>query len=151
GDPVAGGWRLFALRTDDNAHKWLSDYPKLGVWPDGIYMSANMFLCGNNSCSIATFEGARVWALNRDDLYGSSTLRAVLFDAGSAYFTLLPSNYRGAAPPAGTANYFVAHDPTLLALDVFAFHVDWTTPANSNLSGPVQVSEASYSNPPSTI
>ena len=34
GDPVAGGWFLYAFDVVD-----LPDYPKLGVWPDAYYLS----------------------------------------------------------------------------------------------------------------
>ena len=39
GDPVAGGWNFYSINTAGG----LGDYPKFGIWPDGIYMSANMF------------------------------------------------------------------------------------------------------------
>ena len=39
GDPVTGGWNFYSIETPGG----LGDYPKFGVWPDGIYMSANMF------------------------------------------------------------------------------------------------------------
>jgi hypothetical protein len=150
GDPVAGGWWLFALRADDNAHQFLADYPKMGVWPDGIYMSANMFDC-SGACTPAGFKGVRVWALSRDDLYSGSTLHAVLFDTSSAYFTLLPSNLRGLLPPAGTPNYFVSKDQGL-ALDVFKFHVDFTHPLSSTFSAtPTQVAIAAFNDPPATV
>jgi hypothetical protein len=149
GDPVAGGWRLYALRTDDDAHKFLADYPKVGVWPDGIYMSVNMFDC-SITCN-GNYQGTRVWALNRNDLYGGPTLHAVYFDTTSAFFSLLPSNFRGAAPPAGRPNFFVSNDAFVYALDVFQFHVDWTTLANSTFTGPTQITIASFASPPDTV
>ena len=39
GDPVTGGWNFYSIAAPGG----LGDYPKFGVWPDGIYMSANMF------------------------------------------------------------------------------------------------------------
>jgi len=39
GDPVSGGWNFYSINTAGG----LGDYPKLGIWPDGIYMSVNMF------------------------------------------------------------------------------------------------------------
>src|ERR1700730_6511696 len=36
-DPVSGGWWRFAFRADDAAHPWFPDYPKMGIWPDGLY------------------------------------------------------------------------------------------------------------------
>ena len=37
-DPVAGGWYLYGFPTPG-----FPDYPKIGVWPDGYYMSSNQF------------------------------------------------------------------------------------------------------------
>ena len=35
----AGGWNYYSI----NITGGLGDYPKFGIWPDGLYMSANMF------------------------------------------------------------------------------------------------------------
>jgi hypothetical protein len=170
GDPT-GDWWLYAVRADDDGHKWLNDYPKLGVWPDGIYMSANMFECQDSLCSANTYQGARAWALNRDDLYSGAALRVVRFDAGAGYFTLLPSNIRLSAPGgqspalaegafrfylpailsgqrAAGPNYFVSNDFSCCGLDVFKFHVDWANPAASTFSSPTLVNVAGYNDPP---
>jgi hypothetical protein len=98
GDPVNGGWFLYASgRT--TLHPFFADYPKMGIWPDGLYMTANMF--NGNS-----FEEVRVWAFNRSDLEaGVVSPRAVVVDLGTSdFFSLLPSNMRTAvgAPPTGT-------------------------------------------------
>ncbi len=145
GDPVTGGWWLYAIRADDNTHPWLPDYPKMGIWPDGLYMTANMFDCLNASCGSATYEGVRVFAFNRTVMEAGQPLQGVLFDPGSAYFSLLPSNLRGAAPPVGTPNYMIAESQTAFQFQVFKFHVDWVTPASSTLTGPTTVSQTSYS------
>ena len=49
--PAAGGSTPF--RADDAAHPWFPDYPKMGIWPDGLYMTANMF-----DCDLSTFPGS---------------------------------------------------------------------------------------------
>jgi len=103
GNPVTGGWYMYGLRADDVSHPWLNDYPKLGVWPDGYYMSANMFDCLNSSCSSATFQGVRVWALNRSSILNGGPLNEVHFD--TPYASLLPSNLRGTPPPAGSPRW----------------------------------------------
>jgi len=144
GDPVTGGWWLFAYRADDAAHPWLPDYPKMGLWPDGLYMTTNMFDCLDSTCSSATYKEARVYALNLSDLVSGSSLRSVVVDTSSSYFTLLPSNYRGTPPPAGSPNYVVGESTTAYAWPVFKLHVDYTTPANSTFTGPVNVSQTSY-------
>ena len=53
GDPVSGGWNFYSIETPGG----LGDYPKFGVWPDGIYMSANMFAYGGRRRTSATTSG----------------------------------------------------------------------------------------------
>ena len=142
-DPVSGGWWLYAIRTDDAAHPWLPDYPKMGIWPDGLYMSANMFDC-TSGC---TYKEVRVWAFNRTVMEAGQPLQGVLFDTSATYFSMLPGNLRGAAPPAGTPNYFTSEDQFAYTFDVFKFHVDWVTPSSSTFTGPISVSQTSYANP----
>ena len=96
GDPVSGGWFFYAVQTDPGGH--LGDYPKLGVWPDGIYMSANMY-----STTTLAFQHVKVWAFNRTDLESGAVLHGVSFDlpaktGPTPIYSLLPSNMRGAAP-----------------------------------------------------
>jgi len=150
-DPVSGGWWRYAIRTDDATHTYLADYPKLSVWPDGIYMSANRFACLNTACSSATYKGARVWAFNRTQMESGAVLQSYFVDVSGNYFSLLPGNLRGTPPPAGAPDYFVSLDPGVWALDVWKFHVDWVTPANSTFTGPSLVSIASYTSAPASI
>jgi len=72
GDPVSGGWWFYGFLNHDT---FFPDYPKLGIWPDGIYMSANLF------DSFNTFQGVRVWAIDRNRLINGSALdNTVYFD-----------------------------------------------------------------------
>src|ERR1700736_2649088 len=143
-DPVNGGWWRYAVRADDAAHPYLPDYPKMGIWPDGLYMTANMFACLDSSCNSATYQGARAIALNISDLVSGATLRSVVADLSSSRFTLLPSNYRGTPPPAGRESLMVAESGSTYAWEVYKFHVDYAVPSNSTLTGPVNVSQTSY-------
>jgi hypothetical protein len=131
GDPLAGGWNFYSVQITDG----LNDYPKFGVWPDGIYMSANMF----GFASGAAFMGPRVWALNKAQMYaGAPSVQIVSFSAPSADFTLLPGNARlqAGTPPPGTPNYFVSTWQFLNALNVYKFHVDWDHTSLSTFTGP---------------
>jgi hypothetical protein len=150
-NPVNSGWWLYALRADDASHNFLNDYPKLGVWPDGIYMAANMYDCNNNCGAGTTYEGSRAWALNRSDMYSGATLRTIVFDVDTNAFTMLPSNYRGPTPPTDTPNYFVANDLSEFKLNVYKFTVDFAIPANSTFTGPTEIAVGTYSSPPDTI
>jgi hypothetical protein len=130
-DPVSGGWNFYSIEVTDG----LNDYPKLGIWPDGLYMSANMF----GFASGASFQGVRAWALNKAQMYaGSPTVQVVSFDLGTGDFTVVPSNARlqTGTPPAGTPNYFVSTWNFLNAVSVYKFHVDWNSIGNSSLTGP---------------
>ena len=112
------------------------DYPKLGVWPDGYYMTSNEFAGGS------TFAGAGAFAFERDKMLLGQPARMVFFDlstVNSAFGGMLPSDMDGwNLPPAGSPNYFAEVDseintPSLGpdALRIWEFHVNWATPANS--------------------
>ena len=58
-DPL-GDYVRYAVRADDDAHPWLPDYPKGGIWPDAMYFSANMFDCLNSNCSFSASKEARL-------------------------------------------------------------------------------------------
>lgn len=135
-DPVAGGWWQYGLLTDNSV---LADYPKFGVWPDAYYMSGYIQ------------PNYRVWALDRNSILAGGPLNEVHFDLSGVFF-LIPSNLRGAAPPANSPNFFAAVDVfTSTALHLWKFHVDWTTPVNSTFTGPTDITVASYTNPGADI
>jgi hypothetical protein len=149
GDPVSGGWYFYAVQTDPGGH--LGDYPKLGVWPDGIYMSANMY----STTGSMSFQHVKVWAFNRSDLESGAPLHGVSFNLptkiGPTYvFSLLPSNLRGAAPPAGRPNLFASIYGSYQAR-IWKFHADWTAPASSTFTGPSNVTIAAFSVGPARV
>jgi uncharacterized repeat protein (TIGR01451 family) len=131
GDPVTGGWNFYSI----NIAGGLGDYPKLGVWTDGIYMSANMF----GYPAGAAFQSPRVFAFNKMQMYaGSASVQVVTFNAPAADFTVLPSNARlqAGTPPSGTPAYFVSTWQFLNAVGVYKFHVDWNSIGTSTFTGP---------------
>ena len=113
----------------------MNDYPKLGVWPDGYYMTANQF-----ADDPADASGAGAWVFERDSMLNGEAATFQYFDLSSqGYWSLLPSNLMGdILPPTGAPNYFASVDRDWYGTDdvfhVFAFHVDWDTPANSTFS-----------------
>jgi hypothetical protein len=131
GDPVSGGWNFYSINTVGG----LGDYPKLGIWPDGLYMSVNMF----GYPAGAAFQGPRVYAFNKQQMYaGKPTVQVVSFDGPPADFTLLPSNARlqAGTPPQGTPNYFISTWEFINALTVYKFHVNWNSISTSTFTGP---------------
>ena len=142
GDPVAGGWYFYSLQLTDG----LNDYAKFGIWPDGIYMSANMFSFDAGSA----YQGPRVWAFNKAQMYaGSPTIQIVSFNPPAADFTLMPSNARlqTGTPPLGRPNLFVSTWQFLNSLTVYKFHVDWDKISLSTFTGPdVPLASTSWPN-----
>jgi len=119
-DPLGAYWLYNFLTTD------FPDYFKVGVWPDGYYISTN--------------ESAyNAWAFERPKMIqglGAQSRKAV----GSAANLLMPADVDGiVAPPAGTPElYYTFLDNSFHGgidrLELRAFHVDWVTPANSTFT-----------------
>jgi len=141
-DPLAGGWNFYSLQINDGLH----DYEKLAIWPDGLYMSANMFSFGAGSA----FQGARAWAFNKAQMYaGAPSVQNVSFNVGGGDFTVIPSNARlqTGTPPAGTPNYFLSTWLFTNGLSIYKFHVDWDRTSLSTFTGPdVPIAGTSWPN-----
>src|SRR5882672_3149848 len=116
GDPVAGGWYLYAVRADTGTAgqpplNTFPDYPKFGVWTDCLYYAANGFN------SAGSYTGGLFGSFSRVDMYSGAALTASLgFSAsGSDFFTMIPSHLSAPAnglPPAGRLNFFVQESLT---------------------------------------
>ena len=130
-DPT-GAYDLWAYGFGDT----IPDYPKISVWPDGYYVTWNMFPGAG-----AAFSGAEACAWNRVDmLNGVRAPRFVCFQLSSAYASLLPADVDGpTAPPTGSPNYLMNIDAATSTLNLWKFHVDWATPANSTFTGPISI------------
>jgi hypothetical protein len=131
GDPVSGGWNFYSIETPGG----LGDYPKLGIWPDGIYMAANMF----DYAASGSYQAPHVWALNKAQMYaGAASVQVVDFAAPADDFTLLPANARlqAGTPPGGTPEFFVSTATALDGLTVYKLHADWSNTALSTFTGP---------------
>jgi len=146
-DPT-GAYYLYEF---DESADTFNDYPHLGVWPDGYYMSTNQF---PNSTTGTVAAGA--WVFERPKMILGQAARYVLFDetplatncaAGNCTYTpfgQLPSTLDGKVPPPdGTPNFFVETDDTNTPdappatslhdeMHIWKFHVDWNNPANSS-------------------
>ncbi len=113
------------------------DYPKMGVWSDAYYETFNMFN-GN------TFVGADACAYNRTAMLNGTAATQVCFQQTSSIGGLLPADIDGStAPPTGSPNYMLYFGTN--NLNLFKFHVDFTTPSNSTFTGPTVISVAAFS------
>jgi hypothetical protein len=129
---ATGGYWLYAFQ-----YSQFNDYPKMGVWSDGYYVTFNIFT--------STFQGAKVCAYDRAKmLVGDQTATQQCFQLSSSYASLQPADLDGStAPPAGTPNYLVNRLST--SLGFWKFKVDWNNAANTTLTGPAQIPVAAYS------
>jgi hypothetical protein len=113
-----------------------NDYPKLGIWPDGYYFSFNMFN-GN------TFVGARACAFDRNQMLAGAAATQVCFQESSSVASLLPSDLDGTiAPPTGEPDFYMNFGSN--SLNLWKFHVDFTTPSNSTFTGPTNIPVAAF-------
>lgn len=121
-------WWLYSFLVHNTK---MNDYPKLGIWPDGYYMSVNQFTPG--------WAGAGAYVFDRAAMLTGADATFQYFDLcdlDSNYGGLLPSNLMGdTLPPTGAPNYFMSVDMDWSGADdvlhIFEFHTDWDTPANS--------------------
>lgn len=136
-DPVSGGWYNYQFNTPN-----FPDYPKYGVWPDAYYVSAN-----ENSPSLYALDRAAMLT-GAAATFQRFTVSAL---GGFSFQALTPCDLDGATlPPGGAPNYFMRHrddeahtpgsaDGTRDFLEMYSFHVDWATPGNSTVTGPVSI------------
>lgn len=132
-NPLLGWYRYQFLISNTK----LNDYPHLGVWPDAYYLSINQF-----NSSAGTWGGAGAVAFERARMLQGLSARMVYFDLFGVDPNLggmLPSDLDGPAPPSGAPNVYVEADDDANGyphdqLDLWNFHVNWTTPASSTFS-----------------
>ena len=134
-DPVSGGWWLYIV---ESPFALFNDYPKLSVWPDAYYMTANMFPDDPN---VQPF--AAIWALERSAMLAGRPARSIYF-ALDGYFSVLPTNLRGDAPPSSSPAFFLSADEPS-TLNFWQLTMDWMDPANSTLTGPTVLSVNAFS------
>ena len=147
GDPVSGGWYLYAVRADPGGSGappsgYLNDYPKMGLWADGLYMTANEF---DLNVPSQPFKGVALWAFDRTAMEAGQPLKQLVAFTNNATdpVSVLPVNLRGALPPAGTPEYLVSESALTYAFEVRAFTVNWAAPSGV-VSAPTSVSQAQY-------
>jgi hypothetical protein len=145
GDPVSGGWFLYALQVDPANPTFLGDYPKLALWSSGGSPAQNAyFLTMNLFSNPTTFNGVRAYALDRASMLSGGPTHAIGFTIpiaglGDSY-SLVAASFRTAhTPPAGRDEFLLAIDSpasggvTLTQVKGWLFHVDFAVPANSTL------------------
>ncbi len=134
-NPIGGSYCVASYASLGGS---LPDYEKIGVWPDGLYVSYNP---SGNSHTVV---------INKDDLEACRTIRTQDFDMGSDtkesdnqctpqpnhVFRPDPATYNiiTGVPAAGEPAFIVASYCLSSSIYVFTLHVDWSNSANSLLT-----------------
>jgi len=148
---------LYVSTTPDPTGTWYAytfdpsyfDYPKYGVWPDAYYMGYNGGTGGKRQ--VFAFDRAKMLA-GQPATYQMFSLTSL---SGFGFQLVVPASWEGPTqPPAGLGGFFMrprdteVHGPTGYAstdfLEMWEFHVDWVTPANSTLTELPDVPIAEY-------
>jgi len=111
-DPNGGWWfgAIHSKMTIGGKATW-ADYPGFAVDGQAIYVTTNMFAFAAGS---GTYQGERVWIINKAPLYAGGAITATAYDAygaaGVAGFatTAQPAHMFG-TPPAGVGTYLCAY------------------------------------------
>ena len=110
------------------------DYPKIGVWPDGYYMAANIFDTPHTA-----FLGPQAFVFDRMKMLvgdPSATGQTLGITGGPTEATFLPSDLDSSRPPPiSDPNHFVAWPQGVpLVYKVWKFHADFINPANTTFT-----------------
>jgi len=115
-----------------------NDYPKLGVWPDGYYISYNIFTNGQ------TFAGSKACAFDRTAMLAGTAATQQCFQLSTSFGGLLPSDLDGVtAPPAGSPNFFMNFGAN--SLNLWKFHANFANSALTTFTGPTNIAVAAFS------
>jgi subtilase family serine protease len=115
----------------------LNDYPKMGVWSDGYYMTMNQY-----SAISLQWAGQGVVAFDRAKMLAGQPAAAIYYDLATVDMNLagmLPADLDGPLPPAGAPAYFVQADDDAWGaapdqLQIWKFHTDWISPTQSSFT-----------------
>ena len=129
-DDATGAYYLYSYTFNG-----LTDYPKLGVWPDAYYLAFNFFGAGDGEPC----------ALDRTSMLAGQTANMICFPPGSTDMGFLPSDLDGATlPVSGEPNHYVELGNSNTTLKEYDFHVDFNNPDDSTFTGPNELKVPAY-------
>src|SRR6266851_8400094 len=106
------------------------DYPKLGIWPNAYYSSANIF------ANASSFAGAEVCAYDSAAMRAGNPATRICFQTSTSFGSLLPSDLDGTTvATAGEPNFFMNFGTN--SLNLWKFSVDFS--GSSNFTGPTNI------------
>ena len=136
-DDPTGSWYRYAFFLSND---FLYDYPQLGIWPSGYFMSATR-ISGGLPQNLAAL------AFDRNKMASGlpATFQEFQVSFGNpSVYGMLPADLDGYnLPPTGSPEYFLRL-VDLTHVGLYKFSVDWQNPANSHLTGPTNISVAPF-------
>jgi len=138
-DPVNDGFYVYDFLIGTT---FFNDYPKIGVWPDGYYMSSQRGFPGGD---------LDVYVMDRANMLNGNPATIQHFQVGgNPALILMPADLNGPPPAAGAPAPFIRHvDGGLWGgadrLEVFEFHTDWGVPASSTFGLVASIPVAAFS------
>jgi hypothetical protein len=143
-NPATSGWFLYPVETSATL---LGDYPKMAIWPDGLYLTVNQFTEPAQS-----YSGVGVFVLNLADLVAGNPLRSASATLPASVFSVLPAEFHGngTQPPGGSPEYLVSESESYYAYEVRTAAVNWNASPSPTLTlgGATVVGQQQYAAPP---
>src|SRR4029077_19374487 len=107
-DDATGAYYVYDFVTDSQN---FVDYPKMGVWPDGYYMSGHVL-----NAAVTVFLQGRIFVFERDKMLAGLPARQLQADlqkySNKPQFGFLPSDLDSLTPPpAGEAAFVIGPNP----------------------------------------
>ncbi|MGA2002888.1 MAG: hypothetical protein ABSG70_05885 [Terriglobales bacterium] len=129
-DDATGAYNLYSYTFNG-----LTDYPKLGIWPDAYYLAFNFFGPGDGEPC----------ALDRSAMLAGTTAAIICFAPNTSDMGFLPSDIDGSTPPpSGAPNHYIELGNSNTTLKEYDFHVDFNNPSNSTFTGPNTLTVPAY-------
>ncbi len=127
-DPL-GSWYLYAFEYD-----YFCDYPKMGVWHDGYYLTTNNNFWINNQWD---FHAVGLSVFERDSLLtGSPNARRFFYDfyPNQQPWSMLPADFDGPVPDADTPAYLAyLREGSTDRIFLYKVNTDWQNINNSTV------------------
>ncbi len=132
-DPT-GAWYQYAI-----VFPQFPDYPKIGIWPDGYYFSANNYNNGGK------WQGTEACAFERSAMLTGAAFTPQCWTNGtSSYFSLLPADLDGTTLPASGEPEHFAWNSSTSSYQILDMHIDWTNQANSTFTSAKTLTVTSF-------
>jgi len=138
---------------NSKGHTYFPDYPRIGTWPNGYYVTFDVEDPDNSFQNI----GVLVCAFDRANMLSGRTMRAPqcshypsVYSGEYLGHSLLPADVEGTvAPAAGMPETLISiQNPssgtTSTTVNFWQFNVNWTSPTLTTFTGPISVTVPTY-------